>query len=151
MNRRHGARPSICQEDWHAVGSAYAYSGAHSASYQRVALTHPSLAALSPQADVRMNLFEGGDGLLLIPPGGEPGAEPVLQPGKVKPGYGAVYMLRVLAKMPRHGDYAAGFLVWATMIRCLKSSSIDSSKRTSVGRLVSVVMLPILSCSFISP
>ena len=146
MNRGDGAMLVVHQQNGHAVGRLDGDHRAGTVFEQCVALPQNAAAPVGIDDDGGMDLLDGGE---ILEPGGDVAvtrAETVDQPRQLVEFRNAVNLSGILVEH----DYA-GFWTWAMRIWLLNSSSIDSSSRTSVGRLTRVVIWSILSCSLRRP
>jgi hypothetical protein len=146
MHGGDSAMALVDQQNRHAIGGPDSDDRAGPVFEERVALSQNSAAAFGGDAIGGVNLLEGGEI-------GEPGwniaparAETVDEPRERIELADAIDLPGILIE---HGY--AGFCTCAMRICFLKSSSMDSSSRTSVGRLTSVVIWSILSCNFSRP
>jgi len=151
MHRRDSSGAGVDQQDRNAIRCADSKTKTGDIRQEGVSFTYTSLAARQVDADVGMDLFEADDAGLPVPLPRVARAETVLQPWDIEQGSGLKDVSVIPEKSIRHRPYAAGSCVRAIRTCRLKFSSIDSSSRTSVGRLASVVILSILSWSWSSP
>ncbi len=135
MHGGDGAEALIGEEDRQAIGGLYRDHGARCVLEKRVAFAENAGAAGGGDALGGMDLFESRQIVEERGDIGEPGPEAMDQP---REGVEFGYTIEVLSVLIEH-DYA-GFWIWAIRTCCLNSSSIDSSRRTSVGRLTRVVI-----------
>ena len=144
--------PRVHQENRDAIGRAHGEPSAGDIRHECIPLAEAARRSPGVQANIGMDLLEAGQVRPLVP-GQRTGwcrnrAPATRVPAGEEPGRPAGSSFWKSATTPA---YAAGFWTCAIRICCLKSSSIDSSRRTSVGRLARVVILSILSWSFNRP
>jgi len=143
--RSHRTAAFVNQQNRNAIGGLHGDYAARLILDQRIAFSQQSGAPSGGDARRGVDLFQRGK----LPKSsgniGKPRSEAMYQPRKcVQIGYA----VNVVGVPVEHGY--TGFCVCAMRICDLNFSNMDSSNRTSVGRLTSVVIWSILSCNFIS-
>lgn len=136
VHGRHRAEAFIRKQDGQAVGGADSEELARPVRDERISFSQTAPAPVRVEAAVRVDLAHG-DQVFGNPRAGKAGAEAVYEPRQSLEASGAVDVAFVFVKQ---SGLQTGFWTCAIMTCFLKFSNIDSSSRTSVGRLASVAI-----------